>query len=76
MRIGTQQLLIVLLIVLVIFGPTQLPKLVKSLKKTGKELSKAMEDDEVEEEEAPKPKKKKTSSKAKAEVEDEEEEEE
>ena len=31
MRIGVQQLLIVLIIVIIIFGPTQIPKLTKML---------------------------------------------
>ena len=36
MRIGVQQLLIVLIIVIIIFGPTQIPKLTKMLGKSVK----------------------------------------
>jgi sec-independent protein translocase protein TatA len=36
MRIGTQELLIVLIIVVIVFGPTQLPKLTKMFGKSVK----------------------------------------
>lgn len=37
MKISMQELLIVLAIVIIIFGPTQIPKLVKMFKKDKKE---------------------------------------
>lgn len=37
MKISVQELLIVLAIVVIIFGPTQIPKLVKMFKKDSKE---------------------------------------
>lgn len=37
MKISVQELLIVLAIVLIIFGPTQIPKLMKLFKKSKKE---------------------------------------
>ena len=46
MRISTNELLIVLLIVLVIFGPKQLPKLGKMFGKTINGFKKGMEDEE------------------------------
>lgn len=49
MRISTPELLIVLLIVVVIFGPTQIPKLSKMLGKSIKNLRAGMADDEEEE---------------------------
>ena len=36
MRIGTQELLIVLIIVVIVFGPTQIPKLTKMFGKSVK----------------------------------------
>ncbi len=45
MRVGVQQLLIVLLIVIVIFGPTQIPKLTKMLGKSVKGFKEGMEDE-------------------------------
>ncbi|MCD7739664.1 MAG: twin-arginine translocase TatA/TatE family subunit [Lachnospiraceae bacterium] len=44
-RIGVTELLVVLLIVLVIFGPKQLPKLSKSLGQTLKGFKEGMADD-------------------------------
>ena len=55
MRLGTTELLIILLVVVVIFGPTQIPKLAKMIGKSVKNLRAGMADDE--EEEAPKAKK-------------------
>lgn len=40
MKISVQELLIVLAIVLIIFGPTQIPKLMKMFKKDKKEEEK------------------------------------
>ena len=44
MKIGTQELLIVLLVVLLIFGPTQLPKLFNIFGKSIKGLRKGMDE--------------------------------
>lgn len=52
-KIGVTELLLILLIVLVIFGPKQLPKLSKTLGKTISNFKKGMED-ELEEGDAPK----------------------
>ena len=49
MKIGVQELLIVLVIVIVIFGPTQIPKLAKMFGKSAKKFKEGM--DEVEESE-------------------------
>lgn len=46
MRIGTTELLIILAVVIIIFGPTQLPKLTKMLGKSIKGLREGMEDKE------------------------------
>ena len=48
MKPGVTELLIVLLVVIVIFGPTQLPKLAKMLGKSVKSLRAGMSDDEEE----------------------------
>ncbi len=48
MRIGVQQLLIVLVIVIIIFGPTQIPKLTKMLGKSVKGFKDGMEEAEAE----------------------------
>lgn len=55
MKPGMMELVIVLVIVIVIFGPTQLPKLTKMIGKSVKNLRAGMAEDE--EEEAPKAKK-------------------
>ena len=52
-KIGVTELLLILLIVLVIFGPKQLPKLSKTLGKTISNFKKGMEE-EPEEGDAPK----------------------
>ena len=46
MRIGPQEFIIVLIIVLVIFGPKNLPKLGKMFGKTMNGFKKGMEDEE------------------------------
>lgn len=51
MRISVQELLIVLLIVLVIFGPTQLPKLAKTIGESLKGFKKGMEEEQSEKKE-------------------------
>lgn len=49
MKIGTTELLVILLIVMVLFGPSQLPKLTKMFGKSVKSFRKGMtEDDETE----------------------------
>ena len=48
MRIGPQELIIVLIIVLVIFGPKNLPKLGKMFGKTINGFMKGMEDEDAE----------------------------
>ena len=45
MKISVQELLIVLLIVLVIFGPTQLPKLAKTIGESLNSFRKGMEEE-------------------------------
>ncbi|MCR5007050.1 MAG: twin-arginine translocase TatA/TatE family subunit [Oribacterium sp.] len=48
MRIGTQELLIVLAIVVIVFGPTQLPKLTKMFGKSVKSFRDGIADSEEE----------------------------
>lgn len=50
MRISTSELLIVLVIVIIIFGPKQLPKLTKMFGKSVKEFKKGLESEEDDEE--------------------------
>ena len=71
-KIGTTELLIVLAIVLVIFGPKALPKLGRSLGKALGSFKKGLKDDEEDdgEEEVVVVKKKKTEAKAENEDED------
>ena len=45
MRIGVQQLLIVLVIVIIIFGPTQIPKLTKMFGKSVKGFKEGLEEE-------------------------------
>jgi len=47
MKIGTTELLIILAVVLLIFGPTQLPKLSKMFGKSVKNLRSGMQDDDT-----------------------------
>ncbi len=70
---GVPELLIILVVILLIFGPKNLPKLGSALGKTVKNLREGMSDDkkdeaeeveEVEEEEDEKPAKKKTTTAA------------
>lgn len=44
-KVGVTEFLVILLIVLVVFGPTQLPKLSKTLGKTISSFKKGMEDE-------------------------------
>ena len=50
MRIGTNELLIILVVVLLIFGPKNLPKLGKMFGKTINGFKKGMEESEAEDE--------------------------
>ena len=49
MRIGTQELIIILIVVIIIFGPTQIPKLTKMFGKSVKSFKVGMEAEETEE---------------------------
>ena len=53
--IGVPELLIVLVIVLVLFGSTRLPKLAKSLGQASREFKKGIQEDEDEEREGQAP---------------------
>ena len=44
MRIGTQELIIILIVVIIIFGPTQIPKLTKMFGKSIKSFKDGMEE--------------------------------
>ena len=46
MKLGTQELLIILLVVVIIFGPTQIPKLTKMFGKSVKSFKDGMEESE------------------------------
>ena len=46
MRIGTQELIIILIVVIIIFGPTQIPKLTKMFGKSVKGFKEGMEETE------------------------------
>ena len=47
MRIGTQELIIILIVVIVIFGPTQIPTLTRMFGKSVKSFKEGMEDTEA-----------------------------
>lgn len=49
MRPGTTELLIILMVVVVLFGPTQIPKLTKMMGKSIKNLRAGMSEDEEDE---------------------------
>ncbi len=49
MRVGMNELVIILLVVLVVFGPKNLPKLGKMFGKTMNNFKKGMEDDDEDE---------------------------
>ncbi len=61
MKFGTTELIVILVIVLLIFGPTQIPKLTKMFGKSVKGFKEGMEETE---EDAPAPKKAKSTKKA------------
>lgn len=63
-KMGITELLVILLIVLLVLGPTQLPKLSKVLGKTINSFKKGM-DEELDSDEAEPPKAKKESEKEK-----------
>jgi sec-independent protein translocase protein TatA len=42
MKFGVQELIIILLIVIIVFGPTQIPKLKKMFKKSTKDIKDAV----------------------------------
>ncbi|MBR2257840.1 MAG: twin-arginine translocase TatA/TatE family subunit [Blautia sp.] len=46
MKLGTTELIVLLLIVVIIFGPSQIPKLTKMFGKSVKEFKNGMTDDE------------------------------
>lgn len=58
MKLGTTELLIILAVVVVIFGPTQIPKLTKMIGKSVKNLRAGMASADEGEEEEEKPAKK------------------
>lgn len=49
MRLGTSELFLILLVVIIIFGPKQIPKLMKLCKKGVAKVRKAMDDDDNDE---------------------------
>lgn len=59
MRVGTNELLIILLVALLVFGPKNLPKLGKMFGKTMSSFKQGMEDAEDDEDEKPAKKAKK-----------------
>jgi len=64
--LGPEELIfIIFIIVILIWGPSQLPKLARALGQAKREFHKAQEDEEEEEEEEVKKKKKKKASKTK-----------
>ncbi|MBR4475047.1 MAG: twin-arginine translocase TatA/TatE family subunit [Oscillospiraceae bacterium] len=65
MKIGMQELVVVLIVVTLIFGPTQIPKLTKMFGKSVKSFRDGMME-EKDDEEVPKAKTEKKSSKAEA----------
>ena len=52
MKIGTTELLIILAVVVIVFGPTQIPKLTRMFGKSVKEFRNGMEDAEAKEKES------------------------
>ena len=73
MRIGTTELIVILVIALLIFGPKNLPKLGKMFGKTINGFKKGMEDDESSDDDDEEKTEKKASKKA-AKKDDEDEE--
>lgn len=52
--IGTTELIVIVLVVLVLFGSTAIPKFARSLGEAKKEFSKAMKEGDEEKKDAPK----------------------
>ena len=52
MKIGTTELLIILAVVVIVFGPTQIPKLTRMFGKSVKVFRNGMEDAEAKEKES------------------------
>ena len=52
MKIGTKELLIILAVVVIVFGPTQIPKLTRMFGKSVKEFRNGMEDADAKEKES------------------------
>ena len=48
MRLGTSELFIILLVVLILFGPKQIPKLMRLCKKSIRKMKDALDSDEDE----------------------------
>ena len=72
MRIGTNELLIILVVALLIFGPKNLPKLGKMFGKTINGFKKGMEDEDEDSSDDEEKAEKKTKKAAKKDDEDEE----
>ena len=53
MRLGTTELILILVMVIVIFGPTQIPKLTKMFGKSVKSFKAGMDEEESKETKAP-----------------------
>lgn len=51
MKFGVQELIIILIIVIIVFGPTQIPKLKKMFKKSTKELKDAVKSEDSDQDE-------------------------
>ena len=51
MRIGINELMIILLIVVIVFGPTQIPKLTRMFGKSVKEFKDGMDDKDAQNDE-------------------------
>ena len=51
MKLGTQELIIILIVVIIIFGPTQIPKLTKMFGKSVKSFKEGVEETEEDVEE-------------------------
>ena len=48
MRLGTHELLLILLIVVIVFGPTQIPKLTRMMGKGVKQFKEGLDEEERE----------------------------
>ena len=46
MKFGTTELIVILVVVIIIFGPTQIPKLTRMFGKSAKAFKEGMEEDE------------------------------